>query len=867
MADFSVPSSIAATSTWHEITGSSNSNVVATHAASVHVVPNSYSGFAKSITLRMRKQPQTNNPRVWVGLYEVDVNGRPTNRLAYTLNYTEITSSAAEGALYTFALSNGLTNGLAPALVSGAKFAIVVHCQSGAVRVARASAPATASFYTKQQSSAPMSNPWGIGGSSSTAAPFCGQVTFEQSTAPTATLTSPLSATTVSPTFTGTFTDANATDRISAFRVEIRLQGTSTLIPGSGEQIVASASDASTNTFTYVWTGTPLEENKAHEWRAQVADRTGIWSAWTAWQAVSVAPSGVVIVSNASPFGKLESWPPANFTAQWTHISAYAMSKFQVRILRGGSVFVEGAEVSVGSVANNAVVQVATSSLSLGTLGPGSYTWQARGYASTQNAWGGWSDERAFVVNAPPNKAVALYPTNDLATGIRPTLRWRVLDPDEDDVTGIGVAAQVEITRYDNSVVYIPALNNVDPANFLYTTSDAANGEMYYQTTETDVPTVGPGGQGRYKWRVRGYDISGNVYGDWSNETSFIFAGAPSISLEQPSHNSTISTSTPLVSWSVSIDESVAYQISVYRQSTTTSPVYTSGRVNSSGNEKSVNIPGGYLTANRTYDLYVTVWGKGGLSTTTPRVTFTVAYPDADALGGVAVSLAKKRRDYEAATPNITWVNGNVNHFVGYAIRRRTSTDETLVPVAFITSQQTTSWYDHAAPANTQLTYEVSRLVRVGSDVRESPREVVAVDVPLTVPTLGSVTDGNNLYAAVMWLSDGFSGGFERPESTYVTWGGNGAPTVISTPESYGKHTVSLNITVRTDARGSMDEHYADFLAIVTSGHPLVFRSEDSRLFCRVVSFSWQRGGTPGTRTITLALEEIAWDESVIIPT
>ena len=71
----------------------------------------------------------------------------------------------------------------------------------------------------------------------------------------------------------------------------------------------------------------------------------------------------------------------------------------------------------------------------------------------------------------------------------------------------------------------------------------------------------------------------------------------------------------------------------------------------------------------------------------------------------------------------------------------------------------------------------------------------------------------------------------------------------------------TVEVTVRTDWRGSRAEHFADFEALVRSGHPLCFRGEAERLFCRVASWRFGRGA-PGEQKLSLELRQVAWDEA-----
>ena len=83
----------------------------------------------------------------------------------------------------------------------------------------------------------------------------------------------------------------------------------------------------------------------------------------------------------------------------------------------------------------------------------------------------------------------------------------------------------------------------------------------------------------------------------------------------------------------------------------------------------------------------------------------------------------------------------------------------------------------------------------------------------------------------------------------------------VQPPQGWGTAARTVEVTVRTDWRGSRAEHFADFEALVRSGHPLCFRGEAERLFCRVASWRFGRGA-PGEQKLSLELRQVAWDEA-----
>ena len=120
--------------------------------------------------------------------------------------------------------------------------------------------------------------------------------------------------------------------------------------------------------------------------------------------------------------------------------------------------------------------------------------------------------------------------------------------------------------------------------------------------------------------------------------------------------------------------------------------------------------------------------------------------------------------------------------------------------------------------------------------------------------------DGGSLRMAAMWLSTDLGGAWEETSDEAITWGSGNLPTTISSPAP-PRLTISIGFTLRGDRRGSLQDHFNDFKAILLSGDLVYIGLEHERLFGKIKSPTWRRGATPGTIAVKFSLAQTAFDE------
>lgn len=830
-------------------------------------------GFIYSVSAHVQRQTSASVKLRFI-LYEWGLNNQPGKVLAVSPVSTTTNVNQNDGTLVTGTFT---VNALTAERLANQNFAVGFWVESGSVKVGRSTATglsvplhkATSTSVPSLTSAVPT---WQLFTANNV--PMI-QATFVKAESPTAALVTnkpPATNATVSPTIGGTFTTTQADaayQKLVSYEIEVTTGGQNV------GPIGPIAWTGTGNTFEYLWDKTELVNAQPYSLRIRVYGRGGAVSNWTSPFSFSVVPGGIIDTTGSAPNGRLEWWENfTNFTALWTDANTANCVAVQFQLAPPGISVESTTSVTNGpsitvNIAPNTPISIARTTafpvLSISpTLASGrGYQWRVRGKKSGDSGFGPWSDPVSFDINSPPGTPALPLETGNGGVAAPPRVTWRVVDNDE-EVVGQDIKATIELIKGSSSPVLITDITTV---------SDVTTGEMYYQFTSTDMPNTG-----NYQWRVKAIDISAESAGaplayresQYSPARNIIYAPRPAISISSPLPNAVLTTSSPTVSWTVANDPQKAFTVSVL-DARTLQVVYTSGRrttattFSQSFTIGADGIPSGIINGG-SYLFRVEVVGESSGLSTTVQQPFSVQYDPAEVITGLSVSLVSKNRDYEASTPFVSWTSVNVNNFVGYVVQRKESGSAAPVPVAFIPQQQTTGWLDHAAPPNKNVSYLVHRLVRSGTDIRQSPTEEVALGVvPVTVPTLTSLYDGSNLHAPMMWLSSGLSGSFEREAETYVTWGAGGAPTLIITPEQYGRSSLSLELTLRSDARGTLQEHFDDIKALAEAGHPMVYRGEDYRLFCRIASYSWQRGG-PGTRTVSLELEEIYWNESPEVP-
>lgn len=819
--------------------------------------------FVTHLGMWMRRGGSDNSKVQFAVWAPSDVNPNvPGARLGYTGTVTVTGGPSSAGANYEAAIVStdvDGTAGTALRLLPGQKYFFGFEVQTAGMDYGRGDVATT--HYRRSVGGGNPTNPFGTASTSNELTPALYAV-CETNTAPVVTMTAPPAGTSnVTPTIAGTVTDAESAsplrDRMARLWIQVRHASTSVLVWDTG-WLVATTAERTAGAFTRIYAGTTLIPGETYEARAQAEDDVGGVSDWATWSSFEIFFGGMVDVSASTPLGKQETGIITPWTARWTHATALAMNAAEIRLLVGGVVQKTSPTITKAA-ADNAIFSLsnteATFATALAPLPPGQYTYQVRG-RSSDSVWSPWSDAVAFSVNSPPNQPSNLRPVSGVTVSARPRLEWNLSDPDLDDVLGIGLISEVEITVPGGSISSFQT-SNVDPSF----------GNGYFQLTATEAPT-----NGAYTWRVRGYDSSATLFGPWSAPATFTLVTAPIVTITSPVDRSTISTGTPQIAFSVTDGTISRYRANLYRAGATL-PFFQSEWISVVGTvtDGIFPVPAGWLHNATIYEATITIETPTALSATSPRVQFTTLYPDADGVAAFQISPLQNDRDVEATSVLLSWDRTGYADFAGYVIWRRGADDDPAeaVPIRLIKSPGQTTFIDHHPPPNEALIYGATQLRRVGADIRSSPIVEAEIEVPLTVPVLVSMTRGATIRTPLKWLSTGLSGGFEAPDAEAATWGTRGIPTSLSAPEGYGAETMAVKFTIRGDQWGTLAEHFAGVRDVLKSGDDFELRQERWRLFCRLVRRGnwWSRGDVPGTIDITLSVKEIAWQEAIVIDT
>lgn len=244
-------------------------------------------------------------------------------------------------------------------------------------------------------------------------------VTYSTNTAPNAPTglapTGDAVVNSLTPTFTGTFSDPNSGDTMSGVEIEVTNDAGTTVMWSSG---MLTASGTS---FSKVYAGSALTGNTFYKWRARTKDNSGAIGAWSTYQRFKAnsVPSSPTVALAESPTSDIKTLTP---TFQLTHNDPDATDtnayKYQIILeTSGGSAVWDSGEVTLGTPANSVSRVYNGPALSWQT----SYQWKAR----TQDSNGAWSAYSSYQTFTTHTTAIPinLAPTGDTtASSTTPTL-------------------------------------------------------------------------------------------------------------------------------------------------------------------------------------------------------------------------------------------------------------------------------------------------------------------------------------------------------------------------------------------------------------------------------------------------------------
>lgn len=649
---------------------------------------------------------------------------------------------------------------------------------------------------------------------------------------------------TLTPILQATFVDEDSgapiQDRIREYQIEAR--DAATLAPlwdGPAATFAASSSERSAARFSRVYAGTPLVGGQVVQFRERVADDHLAYADWSAWRTVTINALGQVDVSDSDPSGKIDSDPAAIvWGGRWHQPQGHATDRVRVRILQDGEVLKLGSEV-VKAVASSALpgtaFTITAAQAGIGRLDPGLYAYQIGGRDAVSGQWSPWSGERAFTINAPPSTPVNLQPPSGAVSTTRPLLEWESADPDTDDLPGVDVVWDVEITP-ENGV----------PATFTTTAYDPDRGVASLQLTNTHFPTFKV-----YKWRTRGRDLSAGALGvsAWSPQQALTYAAGPVVTITSPAPGATVDTSTPTIAFTVSGGTMASFLVRLFREDEQRI-LHESPRIVSS--QGLWTVPVGPLKNNHDYDLAVVARDTNNLDGASLRLPLRVAYTAPDALPNVNATPYRSADDPDPTSMLLTWPIGTYppGEMAGYNIYRRAAGEPffPVDPIRHISSVVQTRWIDHHAPGDGPQTWGITQLRRVGQETLESAPTEITAELDFQGIVIASVNDGGALRSVLSWEAHkspaSLGASLELPSDTVVTWGSNGLGIpvrragVAAETRSYG------GLRLIDDDRGSADGHRDNLKRLVQRRDLVSVRSRrEPRLWGQITSLDMQREG------------------------
>lgn len=643
---------------------------------------------------------------------------------------------------------------------------------------------------------------------------------------------------------------APTSDRLRSYQLEVRDAVTLVALWTSDTALfAASAAERSAARFSRVYAGTPLVGGQVIHVRERVFDDHLAYSDWSAWRTITINALGQVDSSYSQPSGKIDTDPAQIYWgSHWYHPQGRATDRVQVRILEGRAGLKQSPEIvkAVASAAlPGAFFNISPAEAQIGALAPGSYTFQVRGRDATSQQWSPWSVERAFSINAPPSVPANLQPPSGAASTTRPLLEWESVDPDADDLPGVDVVWDVEITPPSGI-----------PATFTTTAYDPTRDVASLQLTTTHLPAFGV-----YKWRARGRDLSAGTPGAsaWSPQQALTYAAGPVVTLTSPVSGAIVNTSTPTIAFTVSGGTMASFLVRLYRADESRI-LYESPRVVSS--QGLWTVPAGILKKGGAYDRVVIARDTNNLDGASLRLPFSVDYAAPAVLSNVNATPFQNPGDPDPTSMLLTWAPGSYppGEHAGYRIYRRAAGEPiaNAVLIRRIPSVVQTRWVDHHAPADGPQTWGVTQLRRVGLETLESLPVEVTAELDFQGIVLASVNDGAALRGVLYWEAHGspadLSASLELIDDPVITWGSNGLGIPVRragvAPESrsYG------GLRLIDDDRGSADAHRNNLKALAQRQDLVSVRSKrEPRLWGAITSLDIQREGRGYSVDVTIS--------------
>ncbi len=370
-------------------------------------------------------------------------------------------------------------------------------------------------------------------------------VTYDPDVAPDApTGLSPTggAVTTTTPTFSGTFSDANSGDTLSGIQIIVN---SDTGVGSGGHGTVGVWWDSGTLTasgtsFSKVYSGPALAGNQGYNWKARTKDRSGLWGPYSAVQhfTPNTTPNAPTITLSESPTSDIKTLTPHfNITHSDPDVLETGTGYHIIVETSAGVSVWDSGDVSVSDFTTTSIVYGGTA-LSWQTA----YRWRAR-TKDSNGAWGAYSGNATFTTHTA-GVPISLNPTGSaVSSSIAPTF--------------VGSRATSADTLTD-AQIQLYASNGTtliwDSASFSSGVTGSGFSKVYGGTTLSLSTT--------YKWRARITSSVGGVSA-WSALQTFVTPSAGDPILDAPVGSGI----TPVTNLNFDISSSVSFnrhQINLY---------------------------------------------------------------------------------------------------------------------------------------------------------------------------------------------------------------------------------------------------------------------------------------------------------------
>jgi hypothetical protein len=343
---------------------------------------------------------------------------------------------------------------------------------------------------------------------------------------------------------------------------------------------------------------------------------------------------------------------------------------------------------------------------------------------------------------------------------------------------------------------------------------------------------------GTYAWDAAGND--GTLQGSYPTQETFIYGNGPAVTITAPTANSTVTTSTPTITWTA--PGQVKYQIQLFLTGTQTI-AYDSGVITSA--VQSVAVPGGFLhgSPSTTYDLTVSVTNSTPL-TGTASESFTVSYTAPTSPTNFRATPTLAAFDGKPSSVLCSWDQSTYGAgvFVQYLLDRRlagtAAGDPSTVTLApgKLTSLASVTFVDYLPIADQSYTYSLRQQVTQGTDVTESGRVEAQASVSLVGTVLCAALNGGTYRAVLSYV--GASGGTGRvyehfqDTATLMPWGAT-APTILIGTQNY--QVLTGTYTLIADGVATAASYVAGLRAMYAQGLIVCVRDERDRRFFGII--------------------------------